>query len=249
MNVDWLEEWRFASAWVLGERDPSKARPPERMWQGLLTCCGQMTSLPLAALFPGDPERAYPACYQLSYFDNGWGKDVNTALVAGLAAALGGEEWPGILKAMRKTNPYRYGDLRYTTRQVDHWLGLALKLAKEAKGELAVLFDALEKTFAQTIKWEAQVPVVVAFACLALADYASLTALQLSIEWGHDTDSYASLVGAFIGAVHGVSLFPDNLLKPVHDRLLADFDADLGREANDLFKWQAEIKLAISIDT
>ena len=102
----------------------------------------------------------------------------------------------------------------------------------EAKGEPAVLFEALETVFAQTIKWEAQVPFVVAFACLALAEYDPLTALQLTIEWGHDTDSYASLVGAYIGAIHGAQLFPDTLLKPVNDRLQADFSADIGKEAD-----------------
>ncbi len=238
MNADWLEEWRYASAWVLGERDPSKARPPERMWQGLPTCCGQMTSLPVAALYPGEPAKAYQSCYQLSYFDNGFGKDLNAALVAGLASALSGATWPEILASIRKTDPYRYGDIRYTERQVDRWLNIALKLVKEAKGEPAVLFDALEKLFAETIKWEAQVPFVVAFACLALADYDPLTALQLSIEWGHDTDSYASLVGAYIGAVHGVGLFPDSLVKPVHERLLADFEVDLSKEADFLLKLQ-----------
>ena len=67
LNQDWLEEWRYASAWVLGIRDPTIARPPERLWQGLPTCCGQMTSLPLAALYPGKPVNAYRACYELSY--------------------------------------------------------------------------------------------------------------------------------------------------------------------------------------
>ncbi|MBL9126522.1 MAG: ADP-ribosylglycohydrolase family protein, partial [Verrucomicrobiales bacterium] len=85
---DWLEEWRFAARWILGERRIDRARPPERMWQGLPTCCGQMSLLPLAALYPGEPERAYRAAYHLAFFDNGFGKDLNASLVAGLAAAL-----------------------------------------------------------------------------------------------------------------------------------------------------------------
>ena len=231
LNQDWLEEWRYASAWVLGERDTGKARPPERLWQGLPTCCGQMTSLPLAALYPGQPEKAYQACYELSYFDNSWGKDLNAALVAGLSTALEGKPWPEIIRSIRKTDPYHYSNIRYTTRQVDHWLDLAMKLATEAEKKPATLFASLEKTFAQTIKWEAQVPFVVAFSCLALADYDPLAALQLSIEWGHDTDSYASLLGAFVGAKHGITIFPDHLRIPVHERLTADFAADFSAEA------------------
>ncbi len=236
LRDDWLEEWHFASHWVLGNRDPSVARPPERLWQGLPTCCGQMTSLPLAALFPGEPEAAYRACYQLSYFDNSWGKDLNAALVAGLAIALTlpkehPDKWGFIRKAMLETDPYLYGDIRFTRRQVDRWLDLAMNLAANADGEPAKLFAALEETFAKTIKWEAQVPFVVAFSCLALSEDAPLAALQLSIEWGHDTDSYAALVGSFIGALHGAQIFPQRLRQPLDERLLADFQIDLQKEA------------------
>ena len=240
INEDWLEEWRYASAWELGQRDLSKARPPARLWQGLATCCGQMTSLPLAALYPGQPEKAYLKAYELNYFDNGFAKDLNAALVAGLATALAGEPWPAILASMRTTDPYHYGDIRYTMRQVDRWLDLALKLAQEANGEPAALFAALDKTFFETIKWEAQVPFVVTFASLTLANNDPLAALQLSIEWGEDTDSYASLVGAFIGAVHGVNLFPESLLAPVHARLVADFHANLAEEAQFLHNLSAK---------
>jgi ADP-ribosylglycohydrolase len=236
---DWLEEWRFASAWVLGDRRLKSARPPGRMWQGLPTCCGQMTSLPLAALHPGNPAQAYQHCYEVSFFDNGWGKDLNAALVAGLAQALVGpsdprQAWDRIIAVMRATDPYHYGDIRYTTRQVDAWLDLALRLSREAEGKPERLFSSLEETFSQTIKWEAQVPFVVTFACLDLADYAPLVALQLSLEWGHDTDSYAQLVGAFIGAIHGDSLFPQGLRHPVDQRLKADFGVDLAEEARRL---------------
>jgi len=234
--TDWLEEWRYASAWILGERNPDKARPPERMWNGLPTCCGQMTSLPLAALYPGDPQSAYKACYALSFFDNGFGKDLNAALVAGLASALTGPSeaanaWTIILKTMREMDPYHYGDIRWTTRSVDRWLDEVHKVVDQSKGEPRRLFDQLEKIFSNTIKWEAQVPFVVAFACLQIAEYDPLAALQLSIEWGHDTDSYAQLVGAFVGAIHGVGVFPEALVKPVHERLLADFDSDLEKDA------------------
>ena len=66
---------------------------------------------------------------------------------------------------------------------------------------------------------------------MALAEEDPLTALQLTVEWGHDTDSYASLLGAFVGAMNGKAVFPDALLTPVHARLLADFSVDLGAEA------------------
>jgi len=235
---DWLEEWQFAARWVLGARDLDKALPPERMWQSLPTCSGQMTLLPLAALYAGRPEEAYRATYSLAFFDNGFGKDLNAALVAGLAQALvtpveSGRErqaFESVLNSMRETDPFRFRKIRWTERAVDRWLNLALKFARDVKGEPARLFAALEKEFANTTKWEAQVPFVVAFACLELADYDPLAALQLSMEWGHDTDSYAQLVGAFIGALHGASLFPTSWPRAVVERLRIDHGVDLEDE-------------------
>jgi ADP-ribosylglycohydrolase len=209
------------------------------MWQSLPTCCGQMTLLPVAALFAGEPERAYLAAWRLAFFDNGFGKDLNAALVAGLAVALTTPvdaknpraAWQTILSAMRATDPLRFGKIRWSERQVDRWLNLALKFARDAQGQPARLFESLEQEFKHTTKWEAQVPFVVAFACLEIADYDPLAALQLSLEWGHDTDSYAAVVGSFVGALHGPQLFPEAWRDAVVERLKADHDIALDEEA------------------
>ncbi len=253
---DWLEEWQFAARWVLGARDLDKALPPERMWQSLPTCSGQMTLLPLAALYAGRPEEAYRAAYTLAFFDNGFGKDLNAALVAGLAQALVTPVEPGrerqafesVLKTMRVTDPFRFRKIRWTERAVDRWLNLALKFARDAKGEPALLFAALEKEFAKTTKWEAQVPFVVAFSCLELAEYDPLAALQLSMEWGHDTDSYAQLVGAFIGALHGASVFPTAWPRAVVERLRIDHGVDLDDECRFLRKLEKTGRTRTLID-
>lgn len=244
---DWLEEWQFAARWILGDRKPDQAKPPERMWQGLPTCSGQMSLLPIAAIHAGRPDHAYRAAYQLGFFDNGFGKDLNAALVAALSLALTvpldpaqpGTAWRTILETLRRTDPYDYGRIRWTTRAVDRWLDLAMRLVKDAERRPARLFAALEREFQHTTKWEAQVPFTVAFACLAIADYDPLAALQLSLEWGHDTDSYAQVVGAFIGALHGPNLFPADWTRSVTDRLRVDFGTDLAAEARFLAELHA----------
>jgi len=241
---DWLEEWQFAARWVLGERDLERALPPERMWQGLPTVCGQMTLLPLAAIYAGQPERAYRAAYELGFFDNGFGKDLNAAIVAGLSVALttplpvegARPAFEAIFAAMRRTDTFRFGKIRWSERAVDRWLNLALQLASSAQGEPARLFAALEREFAQSTKWEAQVAFVVAVSCLELADFDPLAALQLSMEWGHDSDSYAQLTGAFAGAVHGVSIFRTDWTQAVAARLLADHHVDLEQECRFLLR-------------
>jgi ADP-ribosylglycohydrolase len=231
---DWLEQWLYATRWVVGQRETDKSLPPERLWNGLPTCCGQMVLLPLAAVFAGRPVEAYRAAYHLAYFDNGWGRDLNAALVAALATALvtpvekgaRAETWQPILATLRQADPYRYGKVPWVQRSVDRWLDVAQRLVQESDRRPARLFAALEREFRHTIKWEAQVPFVVTFAILALADYDPLASLQLSIEWGHDTDSYAQLLGAFVGAVHGASLFDSRQREIVTQRLKLDYDAD-----------------------
>ncbi len=232
---DWLEQWLYATRWVVGQRETSTSLPPERLWNGLPTCCGQMVLLPLAAVFAGRPVAAYRAAYHLAYFDNGWGRDLNAALVAALATALVtpvqkgacAETWQPILTTLRQTDPYRYGKVPWVQRSVDRWLEVAERLVRKSDRRPVRLFAALEREFRHTIKWEAQVPFVVTFAVLALAEYDPLAALELSIEWGHDTDSYAQLLGAFIGAVHGAALFDPGMRDGVAQRLKLDYGADM----------------------
>lgn len=240
LAADALEEYSFSARWVVGERDPAVARPPERLWNGIPTCCGQMGLLPLAAIFPGRPEQAYRAAYHLAFFDNGFAKDMNAALVAALAVALvtpvdpasPRTAWIAVLAALRSTDPYGHAKIRWSTRQVDRWLDLAHQWSSEAQGRPARFFATLEKEFAYNSKWEAQVPFVVVFGCLALAEYEPLPALQLCLEWGWDTDSYAQLLGAFIGALHGPEIFPSAWRQAVEDRLRLDHAVDLARESS-----------------
>ncbi len=235
---DWLEEYQLGARWVVGERDMARALPPERMWQSLPTCCGQMILPPLAALYAGRPDEAYRAAYSLAFFDNGIGKDLNAALIAGLAQALVTPLDPAnprvafeaVIKTMGETDPLRFRKIRWSERAVDRWLNLAFKFARGADGEPARLFATLEKEFAYTTKWEAQVPFVVIFACLDIAGYDPLAALQLSMEWGHDTDSYAQLLGAFIGALYGPELFQQSWRDAVTARLLTDHGTDMEAE-------------------
>jgi ADP-ribosylglycohydrolase len=241
LSRDWLEEYRFAARWVLGERDPARALPPERLWASMPTCVGQMCLVPLAALFPGEPSAAYLAAWNVAWGDNGFGRDMNAGLVAGLAVALAEPEhrakpedtskplagWLAVEAGLRQTDPLRFQKVPWSQRAVDRWLDKAARLAAEAQRRPARLFAALDKEFAETIAWEAQVPFTVVFACARLCDGDPLATLALSTEWGKDTDSYAQLAGAFAGALHGQSVFPASVREAVEQRLQEDYGEDL----------------------
>jgi ADP-ribosylglycohydrolase len=233
--AQWLGESYKAIHWLQGNRELGKAYPLERLWNALPTCYGQMTLPPLAAIYPGDPEQAYRAAYAVAYFDNGFARDMNAALVAGLSVALASDSkmqsaeqiWQNIFNAMRTTDPFAYQQVPWSERAVERWLNVSIQFAKESGGSPAKLFALLDKEFQNTIKWEAQVPFVVIFSAILICQYDPLAAMQLSIEWGWDHDSYAQLLGAFVGAIYGPEIFSDSDRSSVKQRLVLDYDEDI----------------------
>jgi hypothetical protein len=236
-------EFNRAARWVLGQRDSDQAAPPQRMWGGLDTCCGQMTLLPLAAIYAGQPSQAYQATYQLGFMDNGPGKDINAALVAGLAFALGApplsatppastlserrRSWQCTTAVMNHTDPYRYADIPWVPRPITHWLQFASVVAARAEGQPKRLYRLLEQEADVRYYWEAHFVVALGFSMIEFCDYEPLAALHLLLDFGHDTDSVAQLMGAFIGALHGPEIFPATMRQTVVSRLTADYDQSL----------------------
>lgn len=233
--AQWMDESYKSINWLLGSRKAGEAYPLERMWNALPTCYGQMVLPPVAALYPGKPEKAYLLSYGLNWFDNGFAKDMNAALVAGLSTALtldpatytDEQLWTAVFNTIRNTDPYNYSKVPWSERAVDRWLNMSDTFVTNAAGSPAKLFAQLEKEFMYNSKWEAQVPVVVIFSCIKICNYNPLAALQLCIEWGWDHDSYAQLLGAFIGAIYGPAIFKEEWKETVIKRLNSDYDEDV----------------------
>jgi ADP-ribosylglycohydrolase len=243
---DWMGEMDKTINWVMGSREVGKAYPPERMWNAYPTCYGQMTLPPVAAIYPGQPEKAYLAAYNLAYFDNGFAKDMNAALVAGLSVALtldatkmsNEQLWTKIIDAIKKTDPYNYNKVPWCERSINKWMYMVDMFVKEANGSPAKLFKLMDEQFKYDAKWEAQVPFTVIFSCLKICKYDPLAALQLSIEWGNDHDTYPQLLGAFIGAIYGPDIFKTDMRKTVTNRLELDYDESVDEWVNTLMKVQ-----------
>lgn len=242
----WLDESYKCINWMLGSRKNGEAYPPERLWNALPTCYGQMALLPLAAIYPGQPKKAYLSSYSLAWFENGFAKDMISAINAGLAKALildpksitNEQLWKEVIHTMQSTDPYAYNKVPWSERAVDRWFNLVDLYIKQANGSPAKLFALLEKEFTYTTKWEAQVPFVVIFSCLKICNYDPLAALQLSIEWGWDHDSYAQLLGAFVGAIYGPDIFNNDMQSTITKRLAIDYDESIDEWVNTLMKAQ-----------
>jgi ADP-ribosylglycohydrolase len=235
MSQQWLFEITRAINWVQGKRATNLALPPERMWNGLPTCWGQMTMTPLAALYKGDTTAAYLKAYELAFFDNGFAKDMNAALIAGLTKALtldpnqhsNAELWKEVIQTMKNTDPYKYNEVPWCPRAITKWLVLADTFADQSQGSPYILWQRLEKELYYNEKWEAHVPIVVCFSILKMCNYDPLASLQMCIEWGWDTDTYPQLLGAFIGAIYGKEIFKEEWRNTVSNRMKLDYEEDL----------------------
>ena len=237
-----LREYCKAARWLHGSRDLKNAAPPDRIWGGVPTCSGQMTMLPLAAIYPGRPVEAYRAAYALSFFDVGSAKDLNSAVVAGLAFALRQatpvdqescrQVWQKIGCVMRSTDPYRYAEIPYVIRPTEQWLDFAHTAASRAQKKPKRLFEILEQEGQVKYFWESHFVLTLVFSVIEFCDYDPLAAMALVLDFGHDTDSAAQLLGAFIGALYGPELFPKHLQQPVVKQLAADYDASVDTWTN-----------------
>lgn len=240
LAAEWLEEYWKSCRWLLGERDPARARPLERLWGGIGTCAGQMALPPLAALYPGDPVGAYRAAYRLAFIDNGEARDLNAALVAGLAEALaldagrlgGPKAWQRIKEAMRGADPYGYGEVPWTARSIHHWLAYAEDLVRRADRQPAELRRLIETEMLKRQWWEASVTLVMAVAAIEIADFEPLASMRLAIELGWDTDSTAQICGALAGAAYGPAALPERFTRPLVERLQVEY----GRSVGDMVK-------------
>ncbi len=230
-----LREYCKAARWVMGGRDTETALPPSRLWGGVPTNAGQMALLPLAAVYAGEPADAYRAAYALAFIDNGTAKDMNAAMVAGLSAALTvptdlrdpQRAWRSVISVMKTTDPFRYGEIPWVGRPLIQWFDFAKSAAERADGQPKRLFEILERDAKPHYWWDAHFVIVSVFSLLELCRFDGLAALHLTLDFGHDTDSAAQLLGAFVGAIHGPDVFPEAMRRQVILRLKEDYDQSL----------------------
>jgi len=232
-----LREYRYAANWILGERDPKVALPLDRLWAGIPNCSGQMMLLPLAIQYAGDPEAAYRKSFELNFIDSAGAKDIASMLVAALSSVLQKEthslsverRWETIHQTLTTLDPLRFRNIPFAGRPLDKWLRLVDSIVEKANGRPAVAYRLLETEAKPVYFWDAHFTLVVALTLLKLCKYDPMCSLALAIDFGHDTDSYAQLIGALAGAVHGPQFFPEEMCSNLRKRLKEDYDEDVNQ--------------------
>jgi ADP-ribosylglycohydrolase len=209
------------------DREPSY--PPDRVWGGIPTMAGQMPYLPLAALHAGEPQNAYLATWDANILDVAYAKDITAAIVAGLSRALEGDgNWEAVTSAMKETDPYHFGEVPWVPRKTNFWIAKAHEFVERSGGVLKILYQLFEAELHAQTWWEAHVPLVVSLAFLEITHYHPLASLQLCIEFGRDSDSYAQVVGAFTGAMYGYQVFPQDMLNEVNAIMEEQYRQNMG---------------------
>ena len=230
-----FREYRFAAQWLLGKRDLKIAKPIERLWSGIDNCSGQMLLTPLSAVYAGHPLEAYQAAYALDFVDAPGARDMAASLVAGLAAVLvdahpgetSPQRWQRLFETMRQTDPYELTQVPFAGRPLHRWLDLSDQLVEQANGIPRRLFELLETEGKPVYWWDAHFTLLVPITILKFCNYNSLAALHIILDFRHDTDSYAQVLGAMAGAVCGDSLFSVSMMQTIKNRLSVDHGEDL----------------------
>jgi hypothetical protein len=230
-----FREYRYAARWLLGERNPRWARPVARLWSGVPNCSGQMLLLPLAAAFPGQPDAAYRAAYALDFVDGPMARDMAASLVAALSSVLADDtlalpteqRWRILLETLRTTDPWGYADVPFAGRPWLKWLEFAERTAEQADGRPGELYMRLERDGQPEFWWDAHFTLLVPLAMLRFCQFEPLAALHVTLDFRHDSDSYAQVLAALAGAVHGIDLFPSEMRLAVAQQMQNDFGEDL----------------------
>ena len=252
LDEEGFREYRYAARWLLGERDLKIARPVERLWGGIANCSGQMMLPPLAVAFAGEPVAAYKQAYEIDFIDAPLARDITAAMVAGLAAALDPKlddadprtRWKALLNAMRHTDPFGYAEVPFAGRPLHKWLDKTDEFVRRAEANPKRLYELLEREGKPVYWWDAHFTLLVPLCMLKLCDFDSMAAMHLIMDFGHDTDSYAQVLGCMAGAVHGQPIFPTKMVEAVTKTLKADYGEDVG-DWIEVFRRQSSMSTAI----
>jgi len=235
LDEEGFREYRYAARWLLGQRDLKQARPVERLWAGISNCSGQMLLPPLAIAYPGDPLAAYKKAFEVDFIDAPGARDIAASIVAGLAAVLNSEldgadpsrRWKTLLTAMRETDPFDFARVPFAGRPLHNWLDKAGELVQRAEGRPKRLYRLLETEGKPVYWWDAHFTLLVPICMLKFCDFNPMAAMHLILDFGHDTDSYAQVLGCMAGAVEGQGVFPVAMADAVVKTLRSDYGEEI----------------------
>lgn len=232
-RLTWLQEWaRVSRAYAAGDIDGYRDALA-RFYGGEMACAGLLYAPILGAVFPGRPEAAYNAGYELSLFDLGYARDI-TAMTAALTATAfsPGTTLDTFVSVMREVDPQGYfrsrllGRVAYQQfRQARTIVRAARRVSAEEVAKMDIRlpdrypYDSLY--YAQTLKayellarakqdapFHAGEIHLINLTALLFSDFHFQPAMEFVTNYGRDNDTVAAVTGAIIGALRGFEALP-----------------------------------------
>ncbi|MBB4078594.1 hypothetical protein GGR28_001207 [Lewinella aquimaris] len=258
-RLTWLQEWaKVTRAYAARDLDGYR-NALSRFYGGEMSCAGMLFSPVLGAAFPGRPEKAYRAAYDLALFDLGYARDIAGLTAALTSAAFTPGAGPGtFVDVMREVDPEGFfrsrliGRIAYQQfRQARSIVRTARRLTQEevramkfrmpdtypydslTYGRMLKAYELLDRA-KQDVPFHAGEIHLINLTALLFSGYEFGPAMEFVINYGRDNDTVAAVTGAILGALHGYGGLPVDQREMVVRVNREVLDIDLEARAADL---------------
>lgn len=217
----WLKEWDRV-AWAYLNRDQGAYRLAlSRFYGGAMTCAGMLYAPVIGAAYPGAPTQAYRQAHRLSLFDQGYAQDLSALVAAMTSAALQIDASPEtMLAVIDEIDPFDYGSSRLIGRRACHGYQLTRDLAQQADGDWEQAYQLLDAHQQDFPFHPYEIWLVLLTAC-QVCGFQFRPTLAFIVNYGRDNDTTAAIAGAILGALHGATSLPDDLVEPTMEAHLS----------------------------
>ena len=192
----------------------------ERMqiWGGQPVSAALMMNSPIGLIHPCDPTGAYQAAQEIAFISEGYAQTAANIVAASVAAAMvPNTNVDAIISAALRTagslrvqGPHfirwKYGP--NVGQPVERLIEEAISIAHEIKDVFEIRAVYYERLNYLPIMVDAAQAIAVSLGMLVAADGDPQLALHGAVNYGRDCDTYASVVGALVGALHGIDALP-----------------------------------------
>ncbi len=250
-RIAWLQEFAMVAK-PYAENDLEGYHDAvNKFYGGDMACPGLLYSPVLGVAFPGAPENAYRAAYELSIFDIGYARDIMALSTAMVAAAMVHDATPEkVLNVLKEVDPEKFFRSRLLGRITYRIYRDALSIVEEARriqsadavkmeldtrGKDALYMAHMQKAFSMLDERNQDVPFhsgeihLINLTALLFSDFDFRKAMEFVINYGRDNDTVAAVTGAVLGAFYGFDKLPADMKTPIlntnKERLGIDLEA------------------------
>lgn len=233
-RITWLQEWaKVSRAYSSGNIDTYRDAM-SKFYGGEMACAGMLYAPAIAAAYPGRPEAAYRAAYEMGFFDVGYARDI-TGMTAAITAAAFADTLSieGLRSIARDVDPagffrsrllgrvsyQHFRDARKIVRQANK---LTVEEARNLKlkqpdgypydsftyAKTVMAYRALDEA-KQSVPFHAGEVHLINLVAIMMSNFEFDQALQFVVNYGRDNDTVAAVTGAILGARIGFSALPE----------------------------------------